>query len=141
MNALIQKFNQIVDHPDLAKLVLRVVFGGMFLLYGIANATNDRSFGFIVSLMEKASLPGFFAYGVYLGQILAPILIIIGLFTRISAFVAMMTCVMIIGLAHAHEIFSLNKFGGWAIESPADFLFAYLAIMLWGSGKYAVKSD
>ena len=142
MNALIEKFNQVVSHADFAKLLLRLGFGGMFLLHGIAKMLHGVD-GIIVRL-TNAGLPEFVAYGSYLGELVAPILIVIGLFTRASAFVCVMTSLFIVYLVHIVDqgnLFALSKVGGWAVELIGTFLFGFLAIMFLGSGKYAVKAD
>lgn len=139
MNALINKFNQFVSHPDLAKFVLRIGFAGLFLLHGIHKIHGGVAF--IEGKFLEFGMPAFFAYAVYLGEVVAPILIIIGLFTRLSAFVCVMTSVVVIILMHSHNFFSLTKVGAWSIEGIATFLCGFLAIMLLGSGKYALKAD
>ena len=139
MNALINKFNQLVSQPDLAKLVLRIGFAGLFLLHGLHKMHHGVAF--IEGKFLEFGLPSFFAYAVFLGEVAAPILIIIGLFTRLSAFVCVMTSVVVIILMHSHNFFSLTKVGAWSIEGIATFLCGFLAIMLLGSGKYALKQD
>lgn len=139
MNALIDKFNQLVDGPDFAKLVLRIGFGGFFLLHGIHKLFGDLSF--IEGKFVEFGMPAFFAYAVYLGEVVAPVLIIIGLWTRLSAFIGVASSVVIVILMHADHLFTLSKTGAWVIEPVGTFLVGFLAIMLLGSGKYAVKPD
>lgn len=139
MNKLIQTFNQIVNQPDLAKLVLRIGFAGLFLLHGIHKLHSGVAF--IEGKFLEFGLPTFFAYAVYLGEVIAPLFIIVGVLTRLSAFICVMTSVVVIILMHSHNFFSLTKVGAWSIEGIATFLCGFLAIMLLGSGKYALKAD
>ena len=37
--------------------------------------------------------------------------------------------------------FTLNKFGAWAVEGVGSYLFAAIAVLLIGPGKYAVRPD
>lgn len=96
---------------------------------------------FIQSLLTDHGLPTFIAYGVYLGEVIAPALIILGIYSRLSALICVLTCVVIIYLNFMPFIFALGKNGEWAMEPVAVYLFAFLTIMFAGSGKYAIKPD
>lgn len=121
---------------DLGKLVLRVALGVLILLHGIAKLKGGPDF--IVSTVEKAGLPSVLAYGVYLGEVLAPVLLIIGLFTRPAAILVAINMLFAIFLVHAGEIGQISKTGGWAIELQGMFLFAAIAVALLGAGRYSV---
>jgi len=131
--------NQFVEnefrHNDLGKAILRISFSVLFLLHGIHNVTEGM--GFIQQLFMSKGLPGFFAYGVYIGEILVPVFIIIGAFTRLSALIWIITDLVIVWLAHSHHLFSLNQMGAWAAESIGVYLFAAITILLLGAGKYS----
>lgn len=137
----IRSLNEFLDREDLGLLALRLTIGGLILLHGVAKVVEPASLGFIQGLLSGAGLPGFIAYGVYLGEVIAPLLIIIGLFTRLSAVIVAVTMVIVILLVHAGDVFSLNQVGGSAIELQALYLFGALAIALLGSGRFAVKAD
>lgn len=139
MNSLLVKFNQLSNHPDLAKLLLRLGFGGMFLLHGINKIFVGTEF--IQAKFIEFGMPGFFAQAVYLGEVVVPVLLIIGVLTRLSAFIGVGTCVFVTILMHSHNFFTLNQHGGWVVEGVAVYLVGFLAIMLLGSGKYALKAD
>ena len=65
-------------NDDSAKLFLRLSVGVLMLLHGV--------FGKIIPGIDwMVAQLGIFAYGVYVGEVLAPILLILGVFTRISA--------------------------------------------------------
>jgi putative oxidoreductase len=121
---------------DLGKLVLRVALGLLILLHGIAKLMGGADF--IVGTVTKAGLPAALAYGVYIGEVLAPLLLIIGLFTRPAALVVALNMLFAIFLVHAGEIGQLSKTGGWAIEVQGMFLFAAIAVALLGAGRYSV---
>ena len=121
---------------DLGKLLLRVALGVLILLHGIAKLTGGADF--IVGTVTKAGLPAVLGYGVYIGEVLAPILLIIGLFTRPAAIVVAINMLFAIFLVHAGEIGQLSKTGGWAIELQGMFLFAAVAVALLGAGRYSV---
>ncbi|QMV15060.1 DoxX family protein [Vibrio spartinae] len=139
MNSLIRKFEAGMNHPDAAKLILRVSFGLMFLLHGIHKIYDGTAF--IQGMFVDIGLPGFFAYAVYLGEVIAPIMIVFGLFTRFAATAMIGTSIVVIGLMHRDNFFSLNEYGAWAVEEIGTYLFASITILLLGSGKYALRPD
>lgn len=65
---------------DAGKLVLRLALGVLILLHGLFKLQNGA--GFITGMLEKAGLPGALGYLVYVGEILAPLLVIAGIATR-----------------------------------------------------------
>lgn len=121
---------------DLGKLILRLGLGIMLLLHGLAKL--DGGVGWIVDMMGQRGLPGFVAYGVYIGEIIAPILIILGLFTRLAGLLSVVNMLFAIGLVHMPELFSLGRTGGWALELQGMFLVASLAVALLGAGGYSL---
>ncbi len=122
---------------DAGKLLLRVVLGLLFLLHGIAKIKGGV--GGIEGMVTGAGLPGFVAYGVYIGEVLAPILLIAGFYSRIAAVVIAINMVFAIALAHAGEIFQLGKQGGWALELQGMFLFTAIAVALIGPGRFSIN--
>ncbi|WP_439256849.1 DoxX family protein [Lonepinella sp. BR2271] len=139
MSTSVEKINQLLSKPALAKFILRVSFSFMFLLHGIHKITGGIDF--IAGKFVELGLPGFFAYAVYLGEVISPILIILGILTRLNAFIIVCCCVVIVLLMYTPIFFSLAPTGAWAIESVATYFFAFLALMFCGSGKYALKAD
>ena len=121
---------------DIGKLVLRVTLGVLILLHGIAKISTGIAP--ILGMVAKAGLPEAFGYLVYVGEVLAPILVIVGLWTRPAALVIAINMVVAVALAHADQIFTLTKNGGWALELQGMFLFAALAVALLGAGRLSV---
>ncbi|NLC27902.1 MAG: DoxX family protein [Campylobacteraceae bacterium] len=124
---------------DLGKFVLRFGVGFLMLFHGIAKLV--KGVDFIKMTLAKSDLPEFLAYGTYIGEIVALILILIGLKTRSAAGVIIFTMLAAIYLVHPGDIFSLTKTGAWAIELIAFYIFACSAIILLGPGKYSVDKN
>ena len=122
---------------DAGKLLLRVTLGVLILLHGIAKIMKGVSG--IEGMVTGAGLPGFFAYGVYIGEVLAPILLIVGFYARIAALVIAINMVVAVALAHAKDLFVLGPQGGWALELQGMFLFTAIAIGLIGPGRYSIN--
>lgn len=121
-----------------ALLILRLSLGIMMLLYGffkLFNGVNE-----VGLMLTEKGLPYFISYGVIVGEVIAPLMIIIGYRTKIAAILLAFTMVVAILLAHSNDIFSLNSHGGWAIDHQGLFLFGSIALILSGAGKYAVST-
>ena len=121
---------------DFGKLVLRLTLGLLILLHGVAKLKGGV--GFLTPMVQGIGLPSWFAYGVYLGEIVAPIMIIVGLFTRTGAFIIFVNMIFAIVLVHRPELFTLGKQGGWALELQGMFLFTAFALMFMSPGRYAL---
>jgi putative oxidoreductase len=121
---------------DLGKLVLRLSIGLLLLPHGLAKI--DGSLGFITGSLAAHGLPPVLAYGVYIGELFAPILLILGLYTRMAAVLVVITMLFVFGLAHMDQLFSLGRSGGWALELQGLFLFGGLAIVLLGAGGHSL---
>ncbi|HSQ82442.1 MAG TPA: DoxX family protein [Casimicrobiaceae bacterium] len=123
---------------DAGKLVLRLTLGVLLLFHGYAKLTG--SFGFIEGVVGKAGLPHFVAYLVFLGEVVGPVLVILGLWTRIGGLLIMINMLFAIFLVLVHRpgLFSLAQGGGWSQELSAFFLLSGLAVSLLGAGRYSV---
>ncbi|MFW2439944.1 MAG: DoxX family protein [Arenicellales bacterium] len=125
----------------IGKLLLRLTVAGLMLFHGIAKLINPGSLNFIGSQLSSAGLPAVLSYGVYIGEIIAPLMIIIGFHSRIGGLLITANMIVAIALAHSGDIFSLSKHGGYGLELQVFYLLGGLAIALLGSGKFAVKPD
>lgn len=121
---------------DAGKLVLRVAVGVLVLLHGIFKLQNGV--GFVSGMLERAGLPGALGYLVFVGEILAPVLMIVGLATRAGAAIVVVNMLVAFGLVHMADLFALNKQGGWALELQGLYLFGALSVVLLGAGRYSV---
>jgi putative oxidoreductase len=131
--------NAAVVSADAGKLLLRLTVGILLLLHGIAKVIGGPAS--IVALVEKLGMPGSLGYAVYLGEVVAPLALILGVWTRIAALVVALNMGVAIALVHMGELFSLNDGGGWALELQGMFLFSALAVALIGPGRYALMES
>ena len=125
----------------IGKLVLRLTLGILLLFHGAAKILNPDSIKFIEGKLLEFDLTPYLAYGVFLGEIVAPFLIILGIFTRLGGILIVGTMLFAIFLVHPDELLSLGKHGGWALELQGFYLLCGLIIFLMGSGKFAVRPD
>lgn len=120
---------------DTGKLVLRLGVGGLLFFHGLAKVRDNT---FVENLVVDAGLPVWTAYGVFIGEVVAPLLLIIGLFTRTAAVLVVVDMIAALLLVHTGELTSLTQSGGLAIELPLLFLLGGASIALIGPGRFAV---
>jgi putative oxidoreductase len=122
---------------DAGKLILRLTLGILILLHGIA-----KIFGGIDGLEKTvagAGLPNVLAYGVYVGEVLAPLLVIFGFYARFGAAIIVVNMLFAIFLAHRTDLFLLTRSGGWALELQGFFLFTALALVFMRPGRFGIN--
>jgi putative oxidoreductase len=125
------------DHPDFGKLVLRLGLGLVLFLHGLGKL--ETGMAGTVGMVEEAGLPGWLAYGSLLGEFVAPLLIIIGKWSRPAGLVLAFNMLMTILVAHRDIAFQRNDFGGWMIELNALLLFGGLAVAMLGAGRFSLS--
>lgn len=121
---------------DLGKLILRLALGILILFHGVAKITNGP--GPILDMVSKAGLPAGIGYLVYVGEVVAPIMIIFGIWTRLGALIIAGNMVVAVWLVHMGDLMSITKTGGWALELQGMYLAAALAVALLGAGRYSI---
>ena len=119
------------------KLVLRLALGTIILLHGIAKLRGGIDG--IEQMVAAHGLPAFLAYGAYVGEVLAPALLIVGFYARIGAVLIALNMLVAIFLAHSAEILTLGPQGGWALELQGMLLFAAIASALLGPGRPGIN--
>jgi putative oxidoreductase len=124
---------------DIGKLLLRVMVGGLMLFHGVAKISHG--IGFIEGTLIAKGLPQMMAYGVYIGEVVAPIMLLIGFKSRIAGAIIAFDMIMALFLVHSNELIRISETGGLTIELQLFYLLSSVAIMFFGSGKYAVKRD
>lgn len=122
---------------DLGKLILRLTVGVLVLLHGFHKLMNGVSG--IEGMVTGAGLPALLAYGVFLGEVLGPVLLIVGFYARVGAALIMLNMIVAIVLAHSQQIFLLTPQGGWQLELQGLYLFAALALLLMGPGRMSLN--
>jgi putative oxidoreductase len=122
--------------PDIAKLLLRLVLGLLILLHGISKIKGGP--GFVLDVVDKAGLPEPFGYLVYVGEVVAPALVLVGLWTRAAALVIAVNMIVAVLLVHTGQLLQLAPEGGWALELQGLYLVVALAVALLGAGRYSV---
>jgi len=123
---------------DLGKLILRLAVAGLLIFHGIAKLKSGV--GWMAGPLGAAHLPFALSYGVYVAEILAPVLLILGIFTRPAAAVIAFDLFMAMALVVKARVFTINeRGGGLGGEVELFFMLTAVAIAFLGSGRYAVS--
>ena len=126
---------------EVGKLVLRLTVGILMLFHGTAKILNPGVLDSVGSQLASNGWPAAVAYGIYFGEVLAPLMIIFGVFSRIGGLLVAINMVFAILMAHTAQLLTLSKSGGWAVELQGFYLLCGIVIFLVGSGRMAVKPD
>jgi putative oxidoreductase len=130
------KNNVAPQHQDGAKLILRAMLAILLLFHGVGKLIGGVEG--IAGMLTAHGLPPALAYLAYVGEVVAPLFMLFGLYTRAAALIVAINMLTALGLAHVDQFFTLSKTGGWALELQAFYLFTALAIALLGAGRYSV---
>jgi len=120
---------------DLGKLLLRTFVGVLMLMHGIPKVIGG--IGFVKGLVASHGLPAFLAYFVYVGEVAAPILLLVGIYTRLGGLLVAANMIVAIALVHGNDIFRVTKSGAWALELQGLYLCGGLVIALIGAGRFS----
>src|SRR5262249_54999879 len=88
----------------IGKLLLRISIGGLMLFHGIDKIMHKEPFEMISKLITDRNLPNALAYGVFVGEVLASALVLVGFLTRFAAAVVAINMGVAVWLAHADDL-------------------------------------
>jgi putative oxidoreductase len=124
---------------DIGKLLLRVTLAALILFHGV-----DKIIHGIVWMQDPLAslgLPSWIAYGVYIGEVIAPLFLILGLGARIAALVIAINMVMAV-ILDAHKLaFTINGGGGWGLELEAFYFMSAVTLILLGPGRFRLFAN
>jgi putative oxidoreductase len=123
------KLNRIID-LNWTFRVLTIGLGVLMLFHGVHKVLNGIDF--IIPLLEAYNVPyaEYVSYGVYVGEIFAPLLLISGYYIRVAGAIIVFNMLVAIFLVHQAEILTLTEHGSWSIETPMLYLIIGLALLL-----------
>ncbi|HUJ04344.1 MAG TPA: DoxX family protein [Rhizomicrobium sp.] len=125
-----------MNTDDIGKLVLRLTVGGLLLFHGVHKILTGIQP--IRDMLGAHGMPDFLAYGVYVGEVAAPLLIIFGLASRLGGVLVVINMIVAIFLAGMSSLVSLNAMGGYALELEMFFLLGGLSVALLGAGRFGL---
>ena len=124
-------------NENTGKLILRLMLGLLILTHGVSKLTGGVDW--MDDMLTASGLPVFFKYGAYVGEVIAPALVILGCYTRAGAWLIAVNMLFAIGIAHWGEMFAITENGALAIEKQYLYMFSAIALALIGPGRYAIN--
>lgn len=122
---------------DIGKLVVRLLVGVLLLFHGWHKLVDGV--GFISGMLSAHGIPGVFAYCTYLGEVVAPVLIIAGVLPTVGGILVTINMIVAIMLAGGSRLFSTSPMtGGYALELEAFYLFGGVAVIFLGAGRFSL---
>lgn len=121
---------------QIGKLVLRLGLGSLILFHGAHHLLTGLEP--VRALLEAHKLPVALANAVYLGEIVGPLMIILGLFTRVGAFLIAAEIMLLVLLSGMPQVFAISPDGAYALEVESLFFAAAVSVMLFGAGKISL---
>jgi putative oxidoreductase len=125
------------EWPEIGILVLRITVGGLLLFHGIGKIAHGVEM--MKPLLTANGLPDFLIYGVYIAEVIAPLMLILGIGVRLAGLAIIVDMIMAIILVRQQDILVVGRGGGWAIEIEAFYLLTAVALCFIGPGKYRIK--
>jgi putative oxidoreductase len=124
-------------NDDFGKLVVRLSVGVLLLFHGVHKVLNGIDG--IKHMVAAHGLPDYLAYGVYLGEVVGPVLVIIGLFSRVGGVLIVINMIVAIALAGSANLLVLDPHtGGYALELEALYLLSGVAAITLGAGRFSL---
>lgn len=123
------------QHP--AVLLLRFTTAGLMLFHGVSKLMHGV--GPIGGMLQGAGMPAWFSYGALIGEVVAPLFVLAGVWVRFAALVMAINMVVAIVLAHSSDLFSIGESGGYALELQAFYLLCSLVIAWLANGRSVSK--
>ena len=121
---------------DFGRLLLRLGVGGLMLFHGAHKLFTGLDP--VKALLVSHRLPEALAYVAYFGEIVGPLLVVIGLFARFGAFLIAFEVAVLVALGGVAQMIALTPDGAYGLEIEALYLVGALAILFLGPGKIAV---
>jgi putative oxidoreductase len=126
--------NRIINFPslntDLGTLLLRLIFGGMFIYFGYGKLANYDTmlgmFGDPIGIGSKLSLNL-----TIFGEFFCGIFIALGFLTRIFVIPALITMIVAYFVAHANDTFQVK-------QAAFIYMVLCLPIFILGSGRFSI---
>ena len=115
---------------DLALLILRVGFSGFMLTHGIPKLSKLSNLP--IKFPDPLGIGSTASFiGTIIGEVIAPILIIIGVKTKLATIPAIFTMAIAAFVVHANDDLGTK-------EHALLYMIAFIVIFFAGPGKYAI---
>ena len=109
--------------------------GVLLLFHGLDKIMHGTAVVEKLLIAQKIPYSEYIQYAVYIGEVLAPILLIVGKYMRVAGVIVALNMIVVIFLAHQESLLTLDEHGAWSIEIPVLYLIMALSVALWDKDK------
>ena len=121
---------------DIGRLLARLTVSLLLLFHGAEFLRGDRK---IFQIMKANGLPEFLAYGAVIGEVIAPLCAILGIYTRLAGLAMAFFLFVGVVLFHRDHLFMLSeKRDAYYLETQVFFLVGGLIVALLGQGRFGL---
>ena len=125
---------------DLGLLLLRIAVAVVVIFHGFYKLKHGVAW--IGGPLGRVGLPAWLAYGTFIAEVVAPVLLIVGYLARWAALVISFDMFMAVVLVLRPRLLTINQGGGgWGIELEALICLSALTIVIAGTGRFAALRD
>lgn len=121
---------------DFGKLLARLSVGVLLLFHGVHKLL--LGIDPVKHMVTDHRLPEALSYGVYLGEVVGPALVIFGFLSRVGGVFIAANMAVAVYLAQLHSLFAINGQGGYALELETFYLLGGVCVALSGAGRISV---
>jgi len=146
--SLFSYFEQKLTKPDLAMLVLRLVFGAALIVFGVQKLLGGGAMfemlGQSLAMFGITWEPKFWGLACALAETLGGLCILVGVLFRPAVLVLVINMIVATAanfkMSGAPDYSSMDAFCKWlgAVAIPVYFLAVFIALLFTGPGKYAL---
>jgi|TARA_B110000483_G_scaffold134198_1_gene160561 putative oxidoreductase len=122
---------------DTGLLIIRVAFAVLVLFHGWHKVRYGIDMP--MARMESWGIPGFLMYFAYISEVVAPLLIFAGLFSRLSALTIFGTMIFVMYIEIRTGL-SVDQFGAPNIEGQLFYFLLSAGLIFTGPGRYRLKN-
>src|SRR5699024_12797072 len=93
------------DGEDFGKLIVRLMASVLILFHVVGKVLHPEAIGGIGGMLASSGWPAFGAYGVYFGEVAGPVVILMGIQSRIGGVLVVTRILLPMGLLGREQIY------------------------------------
>lgn len=121
---------------DIGLLIIRITFSVLLLFHGWHKVQHGLAES-MVRLTDFTFLPGYLIYFTYVAEVLAPLTIILGLYTRVAALSIFTTMTVVMYIVIKSGV-TFSAFGAPNIEPQIFYFLTSAGLIFTGAGRYRI---
>lgn len=124
---------------DAGLLVLRVALATILLFHGVYKL--EHGIEWMREPLARFHLPLAAGYGAYVAELIAPLFLVAGAWTRLAALVVAFDMVMAMVTVLGPAILTVKAGGAWGVEVEAMIFFSALVLVVAGGGRFSAVRE